>query len=539
MTTAVGPVPQTPPTLQSIRLELLHPHPANRKQFDPKQLQELAASLQAEGLLNAIIVRKHPDEEKHGAAYQIIAGDRRSRAAKLAGWTTIPASVRELDDHEALRLVVIDNLQRSNPTPLEEADGYKALEQDGLSIQEIALAVAKSPEYVHRRLQLLQLVPAGRKQLESEQISLAVALHLARMEKGQQNAALGTHWATRSEREIRRWFDENVLVDLARAPFSPKDAELRPAAGACTTCPKRTGAAPTLWGDLDKKDCCTDPGCFHGKVQALVQLRRTEVVRDHGEHPLFVSGDYYVDQRAQALAGKGAQVLAKHAYQVVKPGAQGAKPAIVVEGNNVGHVIHVKIGTPSRSGGNEDPGAARYKREQAAAAERTRKKLETRRAWLKAGREALAKLTASQVAKLDPLRIVLTAYVEDMNHDPASAIVKELGIEVKQRHLTRDALKAYVAKVKDPLELARLAVMLPPHTRLFIPEYGSNAGADHKAIEEFCRSVGGNAAAAAREVEKNFKAKADARAKRERKAKATKKRAGDVARAKKAKRGKK
>jgi ParB family chromosome partitioning protein len=125
-----------------------------RKDFPAESLQELAASIKEQGIVQPLIVRKRGD------FYELIAGERRWRAAKMAGLTEVPAIVREADDRAVLELALIENLQRENLNPIEEALGYSQLiEQFQLTQEEAATKVGKSRVVVTNALRLLKLAP--------------------------------------------------------------------------------------------------------------------------------------------------------------------------------------------------------------------------------------------------------------------------------------------------------------------------------------------------------------------------------------------
>ena len=124
-----------------------------RDQFDAKDLDELAASIREHGVIQPLIV----SPETNGK-YTLIAGERRLEAAKRAGLRTVPAVQRQVSDRELLELALIENLQRAELNPLEEADAYRQLTEDfGLSHEEVALRVGKSRPAVSNTLRLLQL----------------------------------------------------------------------------------------------------------------------------------------------------------------------------------------------------------------------------------------------------------------------------------------------------------------------------------------------------------------------------------------------
>jgi ParB family chromosome partitioning protein len=146
-----------------------------RRHFDEEKLQELADSISAQGVVQPIVVRPV------GNVYEIIAGERRWRAAQLAGLHEIPAVVRDVDDQAAMAMALIENIQRDDLNPLEEAGAlHRLLEEFGLTHQEIAQAVGKSRTTVTNLLRLLELEPEVKAWLDE-----------GKMEMGHARAILG------------------------------------------------------------------------------------------------------------------------------------------------------------------------------------------------------------------------------------------------------------------------------------------------------------------------------------------------------------
>ena len=141
---------------KAITLRLLEIEPNRdqpRKQFDEEALSELSASIAQHGILQPLLVWPLP-----GGGYQLVAGERRWRAARMAGLEEVPAVIRELTDREAAELAMIENLQREDLNPMEEAKGYQTLmETYGMTQEEAARAVNKSRPAVANALRLLQL----------------------------------------------------------------------------------------------------------------------------------------------------------------------------------------------------------------------------------------------------------------------------------------------------------------------------------------------------------------------------------------------
>ena len=148
--------PQEKSAYQSLPIYKVEPNPDQpRKEFDPEELENLAESIRVHGLIQPLTVREMPM-----GYYQIIAGERRWRAARLAKLSEVPVVVIDADDRKAMELALIENLQRQDLNPVEEALGYKTLREDyGLTQEEAAARVGKSRPAVANALRLLGLNP--------------------------------------------------------------------------------------------------------------------------------------------------------------------------------------------------------------------------------------------------------------------------------------------------------------------------------------------------------------------------------------------
>ena len=157
------------PIASTLPIAQIRPNPYQpRKEFRPDELADLESSLRTSGLLQPITVRPAPS----GSGYELIAGERRFRAATRLGWTEIPAIVRETDDRTLLTLAMVENLQRADLDPVEEADGYyRLMEEFQLSQQEVADVVGKDRSTVANALRLRQLPAAVRRLLQDKQLS--------------------------------------------------------------------------------------------------------------------------------------------------------------------------------------------------------------------------------------------------------------------------------------------------------------------------------------------------------------------------------
>lgn len=175
-----------------------------RKNFDHDKLVELAASIQASGVHQPILLRPLPGSRVQDTffevgslkprtgpkpTHEIVSGERRYRASQMAGVTTIPAMIRHLTDDQVLEIQMVENLQRDDLSPLEEADGYHHLMQHtGVTAEQVGIKIGKSRSYVYNRLKLLDLGQDGRAAVLEGRIDPTVGMLIARIPDGKLQA---------------------------------------------------------------------------------------------------------------------------------------------------------------------------------------------------------------------------------------------------------------------------------------------------------------------------------------------------------------
>lgn len=278
-------------------IDLIDESPFNpRKTFEG--LDELAESIRTKGVLQPGLVRPV------GQRYELVYGHRRLRAARLAGLRTYPAIVRELSDAQVLEVQIVENAQRADVHPLEEADGFLRLQRDhGYTIEDLAAKTGKTKRYVYERLRLTTLCPEARELFLEGKLSLATALIVSTVLHPERQARAAEEVATNygrpmTAREASHLVREQFLLSLADAPFNAGDAKLLPAAGACTTCPQRTGNQAVLFVEDVGDDRCLDEDCFAAKTEAAWHKRvknapssGERVLSDEETKCLFPRGD--------------------------------------------------------------------------------------------------------------------------------------------------------------------------------------------------------------------------------------------------------
>ncbi len=264
--------------IKTLALTEVVPSPFNtRKHCDETKLKELAESIKQKGLIEPVVVR--PLNGK----FELVCGERRFRASKMAGLTDIVARVVKLDDKEALEFQVIENLQREDIHPLEEAEGYESLmKKHGYkTVDDVAVKVGKSRGYIYGRLKLCDLIPDNRKLFYDGKLSPSTALLVARIpthlqkEAGKEIVKGETVFPVSYER-VKRLIENRLMLQLKEACFDTKDKTLA-GKNSCLECLKRTGNQKELFPDVKGADICIDPTCFQDKKNAFIQRQLHQI----------------------------------------------------------------------------------------------------------------------------------------------------------------------------------------------------------------------------------------------------------------------
>lgn len=335
--------------------EIARPTRNTRGKIEQKRLKELASSIKQHGVLQPILVSAITSAKAGQVRYQIIAGERRYLASEQAGLKEIPALVKALNDEAALSAQIVENLQREEVHPLDEAAGFLRLKEEmKLDLRTIAQRVGKDARYVARRLALTTLIDEAREDLRKERITLAHALEICRLAPEIQPEALAacyelkTVWdgeesdnnappadkarPARHVRCLQEWIARNVHLNLKNAPFSIDDSRLREDGLTCLNCPQRSGFNKALFADIKDGDTCLNPLCFQGKLQQFVQLKKTELEEKHHKPVVFISA-YYVRNTQDS------SVISRDQYQLLEKKAdrcEFAEPALFADGTGIG-----------------------------------------------------------------------------------------------------------------------------------------------------------------------------------------------------------
>ena len=327
---------------QYIAIDTIHESATNpRRTFDQAKLQELAESIRTNGLIQPITVRPNSD------GFEIVAGARRFRASQLAEIFSVPARIVDIDDAQTLEWQLVENSQRVDVHPYEEAQGFQhLLDMPGYDVAALVEKSGKSASHIYARLALLQLIPSIAEAFSAERITASHANLLARLPQESQAEAFEQCWRKDWQdkephllpaKHLSAWIQSNLYLELADAPFSKEDPTLNPAAGACVTCPRRSGYNTSLFADV-QGDQCLDGACYEAKINAHIDRElaaRPELVQ-------IENGYRSPREKRPGAVQRGHFREIEHAdnpdAEPVAP-CDSAKPAIIVYGKRVGTTL--------------------------------------------------------------------------------------------------------------------------------------------------------------------------------------------------------
>ena len=268
-------------------------NPRRRRGLDVDSLRTLADSITTHGLAQPILVRPLPasraEDTSHmdpRPAYEVVAGERRWRAAQLADLPTMPMLVRDLTDGAVLEIQLVENIEREDMDPMEEAEGFALLrEKLGYTVEQIAAKMGKGrgPSYVRKRMKLLDLTPESREAMYDGTLQLSTGLLVAKYPaatqakavkiiKGMNGVGADGHTVHAPFRTVALELYRKLNTLIKTAAFDTTDPGLVFNAGPCSACPKRSQAETDLFAEpMDAgEDSCLDTACWDAKKTAHV-----------------------------------------------------------------------------------------------------------------------------------------------------------------------------------------------------------------------------------------------------------------------------
>lgn len=385
----------------ALSIELLTASKSNpRKTFKPEYLAQLAENLKARGQIHPILVRPVDVSGDVVNQYEIVVGECRYRAAKLAGLPTLMATVRELGDVDVLKIQLDENAKRQDITPLEEAAAYQDLMKKAKwDAKQLADDQKVSVRQVYARLALLKLPKDVAKALSegnitAEHAAVIASLKTPELQDDALENAFTEQYVNGAEnlvaivpiRDFKLYVKRDLLRDLNAAPWDKHDTELVKGAPACEGCPFRSSCNPDLFAD-DDEDVCHNSECFNKKMEAHLRGRASEL-KNEGKEAVLVSHSWGSDIKGAVSKNKWEESKAKDAVV-----------GILVDGPDRGKEIRVKV-SKEKSGGSsgyQEP----TKEQREAAAERERKANEKRKFDAKIAVQVFMGLARSVPKELD------------------------------------------------------------------------------------------------------------------------------------------
>lgn len=401
-----------------------------RGKLDAKSLADLVSSVKEKGVLVPLIVRPREKNGHPDGTYEVVAGHRRLAAAKEAGVAEVPCQVREMSDAEAKEVQIVENLQRENVHPLDEAHAFRALIQSMQDVKAVAARVGKPEAYVKRRVALVQLCPEAVKAFRDGVLNEGLAELIAPLStEGDQQKVVKVAVTKASDRWDRP-FTVDGLADYIKKEFSTflkrqpwlNDKAALAAVGPCKECPTNRD---TLFGAA-KEGECTTVACWQRKMDLFVK----HVVSKHEGAPL-------ITERYDAR-GKG--MLTSSQYeQAGKKKCPHVQKAVYADGDKAGSVTTIcasgscKVHHPF---GNSSAPLTPKER----AAKKAEREKEKRRAEAEAERDRKAVDAALSGVQWPPssgeMEVILHKLTDDwVDEDILVAILTRRGIEVpKERN---------------------------------------------------------------------------------------------------------
>ncbi len=281
-------------TLEVISINQIDVSKTNpRKHFDENALRELSQSIKEHGILQPVLVRPMNDKEEGFEQFELVCGERRYRAALLAGVEDIPVNIRVLTDDEAFELQIVENLERKDVHPLDEADAFKKMLDSGkYTIADIAAKMAKAESFIAQRLKLVDLIDDIRADFIAGHLGVGHAILIARCDEFKQ---LDIYKEAQPYREgvpeygtiseLKETIEEDSYL-LTEAKFDTTDDKLLSDTCACTVCPKRSGANPVLFEDM-AEDRCFDKSCFDNKNDAFIEKEVAKIISEGKNTPIL------------------------------------------------------------------------------------------------------------------------------------------------------------------------------------------------------------------------------------------------------------
>ncbi len=307
--------------IQYIKTNQLHESGMNpRKEFDQDSIDQLAESIKQVGILQPIIARLNTTvKKKQIPIYEVICGARRLSAAAVAELEEVPVIVRDLSDEEAFDLMITENLQRKDVSPLEEAIAYQSLISKGTyDVHSLSIRFGKSETYIRQRVKLNDLISEFKDLLRKEVINLTAAIEIAKLNQDNQIELFDDRYknyenvysSLPSLKELKRHIERDFMTDLSDAPFDINDPTLGPF-GSCAGCQFNTASETLLFPDSPEQGRCINITCFKEKKNRHFEREIQRVQQEEPDVILGAPGYIYGDEekRVNEMKKQGIPVV--------------------------------------------------------------------------------------------------------------------------------------------------------------------------------------------------------------------------------------
>ncbi len=286
-------------TFLNVPLSKIDISPLNyRQSYDEKALNDFAQSLKSYGVISPVTLRKMPN-----GRFELVVGERRYRAAKIAALKSIPAVVKMLTDEQVIEIMLLENLQRENPHPLHEAQAIARMQKNGLSIDEISARLGKSKSFVYARLKWSELILPIQKMFLANVVPVKDVMSLSLLESGTQQEFFDKYCSEWESETFEFSKVRNAIsyfkYDLIKACFDTKDKNLIEEAGACTRCPFNSATIKSLFPDLAQKAFCSHKVCYESKCLKHLENELRKALNEHQPDSLLLTNN--ISQESQML----------------------------------------------------------------------------------------------------------------------------------------------------------------------------------------------------------------------------------------------
>ena len=300
-----------PSQILDIKIEDIVPNPSNpRRYFNGESLSELAQNIKEHGILQPVTVREISGDD--GRKYELIFGERRYRAAKIAGMETLPCMIRDMSNDAAFDLIISENLQRQDIRPSEEGVAFQRIIDNGKDIRYISERFGKSETFIHNRLSLIRLVPEIRDLLDKEEITIGMAFEISRFDDRIQEHIYREHltseiqhnnWKNLSLKVFKGKLEDTYTVLLSRFPFDKSE---------CAQCP-RNSEFYSLFPVLENSRC-TNSVCLNKKREDFMVDGILAAIGDENHDVYLKTGENFHTEIIKRLGELGIEIKTGQVY---------------------------------------------------------------------------------------------------------------------------------------------------------------------------------------------------------------------------------